>query len=123
MIYVDTLIKHPPAKEAQARRVGARNGNQWCHLFCDPGEEEALHAFATGIGMRREWFQPSPPASKPHYDLTPPRRSAAVRRGAVELDRDGLRAFFARWRDHYQRSAGTTGVVGPSAAGASGPQE
>lgn len=123
MIYVDTLLPHPPPKDAAARRAGAPHGHRWCHLFCDPGEEDALHAFAARIGMKRKWFQPSPPASKPHYDLTPPRRAAAVQLGALELDRNGFRAFFSRWRDHYQRSAGTAGEAGLTAAGASGPQE
>jgi hypothetical protein len=60
---------------------------------------------AARIGMQREWFQAPLKSSKPHYDLTPPRRAAAVAAGAVELDRSGpeenplsLRAFFARWR-------------------------
>ena len=42
---------------------------------------------AEAIGMRRDWFQPT---SFPHYDLLRPRREAAVRLGAVELDRRGL---------------------------------
>lgn len=121
-LYVDVLRKHPPAKEAQARRVGERNGHRWCHLFCDPGGELELHHFAKALGMKsaldcplhgrapdvpaaqtpkcRCWFQAPPEASKPHYDLTPGRRAAAVRAGAVELDDAGLRAYFARWKAH-----------------------
>lgn len=104
-VYVDGLVAHPPPADAQTRRAGAPHGHRWCHLFCDPGGEEELHALAARIGLKRAWFQESPPASKPHYDLTPPRRVDAIRAGAVELDRHGpledplsLRAFFARWK-------------------------
>lgn len=50
-----------------------------CHLTADT--EDELHEFATGIGMRRSWFQPHRVAA--HYDLTPLRREAALKRGAV----------------------------------------
>ncbi|NTX07069.1 DUF4031 domain-containing protein [Myxococcus sp. CA040A] len=97
-VYVDGLDTHPPPKDAASRRAGARHEHRWCHLVCDPGEEVELHTFAARIGLKRAWFQSPPKASKPHYDLTPPRRAAALAAGAVELDREGLRAFFARWR-------------------------
>ena len=103
MVYVDELIKHPPPKDAATRRAGEPHGHRWCHLFCDPGGEEELHALAARIGMKRSWFQAPPKSSKPHYDLTPPRREAAIRAGAVVLDRAGLGAFFARWRAHTAR--------------------
>jgi hypothetical protein len=51
-----------------------------CHLTTD-GTLDELHAFATRIGMRREWFQPHP--SAPHYDLTAARRERALALGAV----------------------------------------
>ncbi len=79
-IYVDPLTVHPPAKEAQARRVGTRNGNRWSHLWSD--DIEALHAMAAEIGMRKTWFQNKP--GFPHYDLTPGRRIRAIQAGAVE---------------------------------------
>ncbi len=60
-----------------------------CHMLTD-GPMEELHAMAEAIGLKRAWFQKSPPASFPHYDLTPSRRAAAVAAGAVELDRRGL---------------------------------
>ena len=40
-----------------------------------------LHEFAAQLGMKREWFQPNGKA--PHYDLTPARRSDALKLGAV----------------------------------------
>lgn len=72
MIYVDPL-----------RNYHWRLGNS-CHMTTD-GDLEELHLFAKKIGMKREWFQPSPPASVPHYDLTAKRREAAVAQGAEEL--------------------------------------
>ncbi len=96
--YVDDLLEHPLAAyhgDGHAKRVGARNGHQWCHLYADT--EEELHAFATAIGLRRSWGQLSH-AGTPHYDLTPTRRVLAVAAGAVELDRKAARALRERLR-------------------------
>jgi hypothetical protein len=64
-----------------------------CHLTIEPDEHdqfdlERLHAFAASIGMRRSWFQNKDPVA-PHYDLTPSRRTLALRMGAV----------FVPWRE------------------------
>jgi hypothetical protein len=64
-------------------RLGANS-----HLISDTLEE--LHELALRIGMKRAWFQPR---SSPHYDLTASRRAAAIKLGAVELDRS---AFVAK---------------------------
>lgn len=50
-----------------------------CHMFVD-GDIERLHEFALRIGLKREWFQPH--RVLPHYDLTPPKRKAALTLGA-----------------------------------------
>src|SRR5574341_2178142 len=89
-VYVDPLFTWPAdayrgRDSAQARRVGARNGHQWCHLFTD-GAVDELHALARAIGMHRTWFQPDRDGG--HYDLTPRRRLAALLAGAVEVDRE-----------------------------------
>lgn len=81
MIYVDPLFVFE-AKGTQAKRVGARHGHRWSHMWCDPGEEEQLLEMAAKIGMKREWFQPKD--SFPHYDLVPTRRAKAIKLGAVE---------------------------------------
>lgn len=94
-IYVDALMEHPATKDADARRVGARHGHRWCHLFTD-GPEEELHAFALRIGLKREWFQAH--EKLPHYDLTPPRRKRALYAGAVEADRRKVVELIRRWR-------------------------
>lgn len=63
-------------------------GQLWCHVFSP--DLDALHAFMSSIGSKREWFQdPSamPKVSWPHYDANQRRRSAAVEAGAIELGR------------------------------------
>jgi hypothetical protein len=56
------------------------------HLQADNVQE--LHAFASRLGLRREWFQTTPERpEKDHYDLTRARRVLAIRYGAVEEDR------------------------------------
>jgi len=71
-------------------RVGRVSG-RWSHLTADTQDE--LHGFAAGIGLRRGWFQTckrschsSLPCVHWHYDVTEPRRAAAVAAGAVEID-------------------------------------
>lgn len=48
---------------------------RWCHLATDSSLEE-LHAMATRLGLKREWFQDKPNA--PHYDLVPTKRALAI---------------------------------------------
>ena len=45
------------------------------------------------MGLREEWYQQK---SSPHFDLTAEAREAAVRFGAIELDR---RAFVAKIKE------------------------
>lgn len=66
------------------------------HLFCEPGNLDALHAFAAGIGLKREWFQDH--GRLPHYDLNAGRRRAAVTSGAVECDGKVLVETMRSWR-------------------------
>lgn len=93
MIYVDPM--QPCRPNAQWRWT------ENCHLLCDPGEEDALHAFAARIGLKREWFQEK---SKPHYDLTNGKRWQALNAGAVPLEQSSeILAFFDRWK-HQRHS-------------------
>lgn len=66
-----------------------------CHMIADTPDE--LHAMADKIGLRRAWFQKW--ASFPHYDLSKTRRAAALRAGAIELDRRELVNAMRRIRD------------------------
>lgn len=90
-VYVDALRKHARSEEPQARRVGARNGDLWCHLLADESDCEELHEFAARLGCHRGWYQERRDvrglAVGGHYDLTPGRRAMALKFGAVEVDR------------------------------------
>lgn len=115
-VYVDALFewfaggyhgRHADA--AQAERVGARNEHRWCHMIADT--EGELHAMASRIGCRREWFQGD------HYDLTPKRRAAAVAAGAVEVGRRELVAIRRRLRARAPATGGEGTTDAGDAAG------
>jgi hypothetical protein len=58
--------------------------DRWSHLVADSDEE--LHAFASRLGMRREWVQQK--ESRPHqshYDLPERSRQQALALGAVAV--------------------------------------
>ena len=95
-VYVDPLVNWG----AIARARGLRH-TTWCHLTADTPDE--LHAFAAALGLRRAWFQHGEDW-RWHYDITPSKRAAAVRRGAVELDRAGMAALFAARRRAERRT-------------------
>jgi hypothetical protein len=66
------------------------------HLQADTGDE--LHAFATRLGLKREWFQSRPGRPElDHYDLTRGKREQALRLGAVsESAGESARRILAR---------------------------
>jgi hypothetical protein len=52
------------------------------HLIAD--SEDELHEFAARLGMKRSWYQASPPHRYWHYDVMSERlREQAVRAGAT----------------------------------------
>lgn len=59
-----------------------------CHMIADTPAE--LHAMATKIGMKTEWYQSPDKCSFPHYDLSLSRRKLALASGSVEIDRREL---------------------------------
>jgi len=74
----------------QWARVGAVE-TRWSHLTGDDLDE--LHAFAAGLGLRRQWFQDhhADPA-RHHYDLSDAVRQRAIAAGAVAVTwREGAR--------------------------------
>lgn len=75
-----------------------------CHMIADTADE--LHAMADRIGVARRWFQKSPPASFPHYDIAKSKRDLAIGAGAVDCDRDTFVAHMRRLRPVW-------GVYGP----------
>jgi hypothetical protein len=60
-----------------------------CHMTTD-GDLEELHQFAESIGMKRSWLDDKPGTAIPHYDLTATKRLLAVRKGAIEIDRNEM---------------------------------
>ncbi|HEY5097822.1 MAG TPA: DUF4031 domain-containing protein [Acidimicrobiales bacterium] len=58
--------------------------DRWSHLVADTDDE--LHAFATRMGMRREWFQHKDGRPhQAHYDVPERARRTALDLGAVEV--------------------------------------
>jgi hypothetical protein len=93
-VYVDGLVTYGGTyRSPQARLVGARAGNRWCHLFADEADGEEVHRFAEGIGLRRAWFH------RDHYDLTPNKRRQAIAHGAVEVTARESVEIWHRWAD------------------------
>jgi hypothetical protein len=86
-----------------------------CHMIADSLDE--LHAMAAAIGMRREWFQPT---SFPHYDVSLTRRAAALKLGAVEVDRRELVIIMRKLRCRdYGQTLATTNRKGRGGRGSS----
>jgi hypothetical protein len=46
----------------------------------DDHDLSELHAMAQRLGLKRAWFQDKP--GTPHYDLTPTKRTQAIKLGA-----------------------------------------
>jgi hypothetical protein len=67
------------------------------HLIADSLDE--LHAMADTIGVARRWFQASPPASFPHYDIAQSKRALAIEEGAIDCDRNTFVAAMRRIRE------------------------
>ena len=58
--------------------------DRWSHLVADSDTE--LHAFASRLGMRREWFQHKPDRPhQAHYDVPERARPDALALGAVPV--------------------------------------
>lgn len=89
-VYVDSLKPCP--------RSSKWPYTQSAHLLADTDDE--LHAFAARLGLKRSWFQQSPPASHPHYDLAPRRHAAALGLGAELVDRVRLVEIVRRRRNN-----------------------
>ena len=52
------------------------------HMAADSLDE--LHAFATGIGVKRCWYHSV--KRHPHYDITDEQRERAIQAGALAVD-------------------------------------
>lgn len=81
-VYVDEIVDWTEL----SRQRGLRH-THWAHLTADTREE--LLVFARGIGLRLEWRQ-SWDTPTYHFDVTPGKRSQAIRAGAVPVDFRGM---------------------------------
>jgi hypothetical protein len=90
-VYVDNM-RTPATVPNGSRSVSG----VWSHLTADTDEE--LHEFALLLGLKRSYHQPHPPHSRSHYDVTEPKRKAAIRLGAI-----AVRIGCEPWRGLGQR--------------------
>jgi hypothetical protein len=67
-----------------------------CHMIADNVIE--LHDFAMALGLKRTWFQDSPPASFPHYDVAKGMSERAVLMGAKRVGRKEIVDIIRRIR-------------------------
>lgn len=81
-IYVDNLNLR-----ASVKNGSKTHRSRWCHLMTD-GSDQELIDFAKRIGLKPEWLQDAGTFTS-HFDVTEPKRRAAVRAGATEIS----------WRD------------------------
>lgn len=72
-VYVDDMLR--------PTRVG-RLTSRWSHLMADTHEE--LMEFAARMKLQPAWLQ-HPGSYREHFDLTEPRRTAALRMGAQAI--------------------------------------
>ncbi len=84
-VYVDQLRPVPAYAPPPLLRAGLV-----CHMMADTDDE--LEDMAGRIGMRKSWRHGD------HYDLTPARRSLAMRYGAVEVNGRSLAELRRRKR-------------------------
>lgn len=91
-IYVDNLNL-----KASVKNGNRTHNSRWCHLMSDVDDAE-LVAFAKRIGLKPEWLQ-DPGTFTSHFDVTEPKRRAAVAAGAVEISWHDLGALLEARRN------------------------
>jgi hypothetical protein len=82
MIYVDQCQSYPSS-------ICLKCSIEWCHMWADSVSE--LHEMAIKLGLKKSWFQDK--RILPHYDLTPNKRTKAIKLGAKE---ESLTKYFKR---------------------------
>lgn len=80
MIFVDNMMTSATVYNPW---TGRNVTGAFSHLTADTDEE--LHEFAARLGLKREYHQPSPPASRSHYDVTKGVRNRAIALGAIAV--------------------------------------
>lgn len=85
--------------DARIPATVGRVAGVWSHLFAGPWDDPAeLHQLAAAIGLRRGWYQ-AKPWPRSHYDVTEPRRRAAIAAGAVPITWKETGRIMAEARD------------------------
>lgn len=106
-VYVDDMFRKATVPNGARSVTG-----EWCHMQADTREE--LDAMADKIGLRRSWIQYPDDDVKRHYDVTRPRRAAAVAAGAIEMGMLDLARLRAKWRaERRARVANESGDQSP----------
>lgn len=90
-VYVDDMFMKATVPNGARSVTG-----EWCHMQADTREE--LDAMADKIGLRRSWIQYPDDDVKRHYDVTRPKRAAAVAAGAIEVGMLELSRMRRQWR-------------------------
>lgn len=101
-VYVDDMFMKATVPNGNRSVAG-----EWCHMQADTREE--LDAMADKIGLRRSWIQYPDDDVKRHYDVTRPKRAAAVAAGAIEMGMLDLSRMRRQWR--AERKARTEPTV------------
>lgn len=68
-----------------------------CHMVTDDLSLEELHRMARKLDLKREWFQ-NKIGGTPHYDISKGKRAAAIRLGAIPVDRHGIVSIMNVWQ-------------------------
>ena len=77
-VYVDQAFI-----SATVHNGSAVHTSKWCHLMADSTDE--LVEFGKRIGLKESWLQSRGKVTE-HFDVTQPKRRAAVAAGAIEID-------------------------------------
>ena len=79
-VYVDPIQEYPLEFVAPAAR---RYGRYWCHMTADTPAE--LMAMARRLRLSPAYLQRGGSQQIMHFDLTPSKRAAAIRLGAIQI--------------------------------------
>ncbi|TDX78704.1 uncharacterized protein DUF4031 [Rathayibacter sp. PhB151] len=91
-VYVDDMDRRATVPNGARTVTGV-----WSHMYADTHEE--LEAMARTIGLRPSWIQ-HPGTLREHYDVTAPRKAAAIAAGAIPVTwREA-----SRWRSERRKA-------------------
>lgn len=89
-IYVDPLYDTPRGQEW--------NHDQAAHLFCLPGDKDALQDFGELMELNSVRWKPDDVV--PHWELSPDEHAIAIEAGAKPVSRAGMEQAVRIWRHH-----------------------